>query len=378
METIPNPAVLRWARERLNLSVEELSHLVGKDPETIIKWEAGEDAPSYSALESLAYRHLKVPIAVFFFPEPPEGCDPVGEFRRLPDSELERLSPNTLHLVNRGVAYQDSLIEFLGPVGSKRRIFDDLDRSVGALALARRTREYLGISVEDQFGFQDCEQAFKAWRHALEMAGVFTFKDTMKDEFISGFCLLHHAYPIIFVNNSNAHPRQVFTLAHELGHIMVGIQGVTDINEAYIGAMSGPERRREIACNAFAAEVLVPEQVFRRELGLLRVEGISAIGTLADKYSVSREVILRRCRDFGIISDEDYSAKVEEFMLDYRRGRRPSSGGNYYLTKLAYLGEGFTSIAFDLYRRGRISKTDLAGHLNMNGLYIDRLQQHLG
>jgi len=35
-------------------------------------WEAGASAPTYPQLEALAYKVYKHPLALFFFPEPPE------------------------------------------------------------------------------------------------------------------------------------------------------------------------------------------------------------------------------------------------------------------------------------------------------------------
>jgi transcriptional regulator with XRE-family HTH domain len=80
-----NPKILTWARERSGFSVEELAEKANKSPEEIEMWEAGAGTPSYSCLEHLA-DYLKMPVAVFFFPEPPNLDDPKKKFRRLPKS----------------------------------------------------------------------------------------------------------------------------------------------------------------------------------------------------------------------------------------------------------------------------------------------------
>ena len=101
MKTDINPSVLSWARQRNSLTVEQFAKLLSEDPAEVRLWEEGKSSPTYSTLETIAYRHLKVPIAVFYFPSPPDVDDPVSKFRRLPDFELERLSPDTLQIIRR-------------------------------------------------------------------------------------------------------------------------------------------------------------------------------------------------------------------------------------------------------------------------------------
>ena len=65
-QILATPAVVRWARTRAGYSIEDLTEAFAK----IDQWETGQSYPTYAQLEALANR-LKVPIAVFFFPEPP-------------------------------------------------------------------------------------------------------------------------------------------------------------------------------------------------------------------------------------------------------------------------------------------------------------------
>ncbi len=76
-EQIPvNPDMLKWARETAGLKPAEVAHKMGKDREIISLWEQGDDAPTYIQLEKLAYEIYKQPVALFFFPEPPEEETP--------------------------------------------------------------------------------------------------------------------------------------------------------------------------------------------------------------------------------------------------------------------------------------------------------------
>lgn len=375
-----NPSVLRWARERRGLSVESVAKSLHREPAVVTSWETGAAAPSYAVLERLAASHYKVPVAVFYFPEPPDIEDPVARFRRLPDYERERFSPDTLHKVRLLQAYQVSLRQLMPPGGPAKRIADVVRPSVNddTRQVARRIREYAGVDLSAQIASSSAERALKLWRHALEGCGVFTFKDTLNDRFISGLCLLDPEYPVVLVNNSTSFTRQLFTLLHELSHILYRVHGVTDESEEYFSYLEPQQRRIEILSNQLAAEVLVPSAAFNEDAASVRRNGLSAVSMIADKYCVSREVILRRLLDLGLVTTEYYQKAAAEMAADYKRLKGASGHGNFYLTRLAYLGEGFAKLALSHYRTGRLSPQEVAVHLNINSRHLGKLETYLG
>src|SRR3546814_1070021 len=62
----------------------------------------------------LAYDLYKRPLALFFLPSPPAEPRPEADFRALPDADLHRLRRDTVLLIRRARAYQDSLAELFG------------------------------------------------------------------------------------------------------------------------------------------------------------------------------------------------------------------------------------------------------------------------
>lgn len=341
-------------------------------------WEAGSAAPTYPQLEDLAYRVYKRPIALFFFPEPPDEPDPEHSFRTLPAFEIEELGPDTRFHVRDARALQLALYELNGgknPASGK--IFRDLQvgSSPSAPEIAQQVRAYLEIDLETQkTGWRRPDDALKAWRSAVEESGVFVFKESLRQRDVSGFCLYDEEFPIIYLNNSTATSRQIFTLFHELAHILVRTSGVTKLDDRYIGGLAGEAKRIEIFCNRFAAELLVPGDDFRR-----RIRGLSTddetVATLADEYKVSREVILRRLRDLNLVSQFDYEERAARWRREYEERGRGEGGGNYYATKASYLGEGFLRLAFSRYYQGGISIQQLADFLNIRVSSVPGLEQ---
>ncbi len=374
MKITINPKILTWAREeRNNLTIDMLAERMQREPSEIQEWEDGKKKPTYGQLEDLAYKHLKIPLAVFFFPIVPDYPDPIEKFRRLPDYEMSRLTDDTLKKIRLAQAYQDSLSIITEDHTSKKIFRDIIPGNISASLLASKVRSYLSIDLKEQFTFKSTDSAFKRWRYLLEECGIFTFKDTFKDRFVSGFCLIHDEYPIIFINNSNSFSRQIFTIIHELGHILVGLNGITDIDESYFSYLSKDDRNIEIFCNDFASQVLVPEEGFKEIVTFYKKDGIHAVEDAASKFSVSREVILRRLMDHRIVSESIYKENVSKWNRDFLRKAKDKAGGNYYLTKLSYIGERYAKSAFAQYRKGRIDQSTLASHLNIKAKYLNKL-----
>jgi Zn-dependent peptidase ImmA (M78 family) len=259
--TALNPAVLRWAREQIGLSVEDAASRISKAPEDLQAWENGEAYPTFNQLESLAERVYKRPVALFFLPAPPAEPPPTSEFRTLPELERESLEPDTLLALREARAFRESLRELTGGRNpAERRIWRDLraaDRD--GERLARRVREYLAVDLDTQTSWGSTRQAMIEWRAVVEAVGVFVFKRSFQQREVSGLCLDDEEFPLLLINNSTASSRQIFTLFHELAHILFDVSGVTTVDTSFVERLTGDARRIEIACNRFAAEFLVPQ-----------------------------------------------------------------------------------------------------------------------
>lgn len=216
-----NPTILRWARERSGMSVQDVAGKFKKQADNIEQWESGETSPTYVQLEKLAYELYKRPLAIFFFPEPPNEPSPQQAFRTLPEAEADSLWPDTRYAIREGQSMQLSLNELnYDRNPNERLIFRDVQARLtdNPIALARQVREYLGFTLHMQTTSANEKEALEHWRDAVQDAGVFVFKRSFKQKEVSGFCLLDREFPLIYINNSTPASRQTFTLLHELAH----------------------------------------------------------------------------------------------------------------------------------------------------------------
>jgi Zn-dependent peptidase ImmA (M78 family) len=361
-----NPEVLIWARQTAGLSLVEVAKKFRKDVDIISSWESGEDTPTYVQLEKLAYQIYKRPLAIFFFPEPPEEETPKQAFRTLPEHEIEIMSSRMHYLLRQARVMKMNLLELNeGENPAEKNIVNDLkfhpDISVEEMAAV--VREYLGVNLESQFEFYSVDEALKEWRNVCEANGIYIFKDAFKDEAFSGFCLYDETFPIIYLNNSKAKTRQIFSIFHEMAHLLLGTGGVDTRIEDYIDFLVGDDLKIEILCNRFAGEFLVPDFDFDERIDNITIDEQS-LSDLANLYKVSREVILRKFRDRNLVDDDYYSRKANQWIEEARR-RPTGDGGNYYNTKKAYLGERYVELAFSKYYQKKISIEQLAGYLDV-------------
>jgi len=235
-----NPKVLKWARQATGLSKNEVAERFKKDESVVQLWETGKESPTYPQLERLAYQIYKRPLAIFFFPEPPDEETPEHSFRTLPGFKIEDLSPRVRYLRREALAMKEFLSRLHGGANEKWSAFIskcDFTGGESAIKLASTVREQLGVSFEEQLSWKSTNEAFEKWRTVLASTGVFVYKEAFDQESLSGFCLYDDTFPVIYINNSNARSRQIFSLFHELAHLIARTGGVTTSDESFIDSL---------------------------------------------------------------------------------------------------------------------------------------------
>ena len=366
-EKLPiNKDILIWARTSIGLSIEEVANKFSRSEKVIENWENGNDSPTFSQLERLAFEIYKRPLAVFFFPEVPQEETPKTAFRTLPDTIINELPPEIVKLYRKAKLFQiylEELFEGQKPVESG---FDSLLDKFSITAqsniafISQEIRKGLKISIDEQAKWDSTETAFKSWRSAFEANGIFIFKDAFKNDDYSGFCLYDEKYPVIFVNNSMPDSRQIFTLFHELGHLLFKSGGVDFRSSSYTRLFRDYYLNIEDACNNFANEFLVPQNVFDSfELNVSELQ----FQKLAEYFSVSREVILRNYLERGLITQRYYEEMVDIWIKQSQD--KKGGGGSYYYNRKAYLGDRYISIVYGKYYQNKITADNAAEYLNV-------------
>jgi len=364
-----NPEVLSWARERAGYSVQTATKI---HPE-VGAWESGDGQPTYPQLEMIA-NAFRVPVAVFFFPDPPD-VPPIEEtFRTLGSKQFETIPPRIHLLLRKARALQISLEELYERNPSENVITREQsykDKKVATIATD--LREKLDVSIEQQFSWEKPEIALHYWREAFFNAGVYVFKDQFRNDDYCGFCLHHEEFPIVYINNTNSKTRQIFTMFHELAHLLFHTSGIDMVDDGYIESLPKNSQRIETLCNKLAADFLVPEAALLDQLNGRNVTRDIAT-ELADRFVVSREVIYRRFLDRKLVNKADFDRAIQFWKSQKRENA--SGGGNYYYNKIAYLGEEYIMRAFQAYHKGHIDEELLADYLDTSPKNVSRLEDY--
>lgn len=369
-----NGKIIQWAREYYNMSSEEAAQKIGVDLEKYKDWEAGTDYPTYAKLKKISDVFHK-PSAVFFFPTPPKIASPKGDLRTLPDAVVNRLSRNVILQLEKAKVYQLSLIELYGERDSVFMHRDEFPDSVDALCDFFRGK--LEFPITAQKARKSTKVVFEIYREKFYNIGIYVFKDSFKDNAISGLCVKDDHFPVIVINNSMSFARQTFTLFHELFHLISDTSGAEIIRDDFYSMLDENQSDVERNCDSFANSFLIPLDDFKKELDKSPIDE-DRIKELARLYSVSREAVMYKLLTLGRITNNDYSQLKEAFYGEAIRTQEKKdekkSRGNYYSTKLSYLGNQYTGEVFRQYFSGKISGVKAGEMLQSKVDHLPRLE----
>lgn len=335
------PGMITWARERAGLVIEDLEHRF----KPLSAWESGEINPTLKQLQAYA-KATHTPVGYLFLPEPPEEPLPVADFRRLPTGQTRQPSPDLLDVLylcqQRQEWYRDFAISYGEdpvPLVGSANVNSDV------VQVADEVREISGFTVEDRADLPTWTDALRSLRQKTEEVGILvmisgivgsnTHRKLNPAEF-RGFALSDLYAPLIFVNGTDSKAAQIFTIAHEIGHILLGESGVSNPQ---------PRSRGHIAserwCNSFAAEFLVPIAALNA-IGRSNDDLGEEVKALARRFKVSTLVVLRRIHEAGWVDQPEFEAAYEvelERVLSLDVGG--AGGGDFYKTLRVHVSERF-------------------------------------
>ena len=381
VKALVKPAVLKWARESLNLALPDAAKKIGVKASKLIDWETGTARPTIGQLRKAA-RVYKRPLAVFFLSDPPRDFDALRDFRRLPDPAKATPSPELNLEIRRAQMRRETALELTAGLGIDpyhiQIIRSDLRDPDHFAAEARRI---LGVPLEEQFGWQGRYRALNRWIAALERIGILVFQTSaVAIEEARGFSISAEVYPVIVVNAKDSPRGRVFTLIHEYAHVLLNRGGLCDLHTT--PRRSNQDDEIEVFCNHVAGAFLLPALEFLREPIVARKAvranwEESEVRQLAEKYSVSQEVVFRRLLTLGRISQSFYRQRRQELLEAYSRETERTQGGfvPYHVLKTRDLGRAFIRLVLEAYHTDTINSSDVAEMLGVKLKHLATIEQ---
>lgn len=278
-----------------------------------------------------------------------------------------RPSPMPDGVVN-AIGYVEKLSESLVGLSvdlSLSAEFEAYDGSFGkkdARRLAKKWRSKWGITNEEQIELRSAHKLYSSLRGYIESIGIFVMHQRFGSEEYAGAYLKVGKGPhaILINTGGQSKARKLFTLAHELCHVIIGKTGLSNSAIA--------KNKIETFCNQFAAYLLVP-----REALLEAIQGRNDSQTfdsdsfrrLANRLGVSNQCVVLRLVDEDFIDESQYIKWISMFKgrvptLD--AGDPPGRGGGADTTiqaKRTKYGTALLSKISEAAQRGKIDQIDI-------------------
>src|SRR5579859_5519356 len=378
------PDVAVWARTTAGLSVSEAADLLHEAPTVLLAWERGQEKPSLTQAKALA-RLYRRPLAALLLPDVPVDPATPIDFRRGVAGQARRLTRPILIAIRRARRMQAAAHE----------LFEGLELSAVSLGLdppslapedaAARFRDRLSVSIAEQLSWASDYDALNAWRSAVERLNVLVLQAGMPVEEVRAFSLAPSSPAVIVLNSGDAPTARIFSLFHELGHLVRGQQGICDPASELM--RTADELAEERFCNRFSGALLVPQQAVMHDQLAKAVAANespeSPLGTLASRYKVSRQVMWYRLREVGLINTEVFGAGWAVLGLSDKRPEHERAPGTPFVNPPAWRralledGRGFVSKALEALDRGLVGPADLVDWLEIKTPDIGKLEQQL-
>jgi Zn-dependent peptidase ImmA (M78 family) len=171
--------------------------------------------------------------------------------------------------------------------------------------------------------------------------GVLNINSAPATDYMGFFLEPHAGFPTIFVNRSvSSRKAQLFTLAHELSHALLGADGISN--------PFAPANSIERACNVFAAEFLAPMDAFVRMVEALprgtRSEVSRLIDAVASRTLLSKHAAGIRLLEADYLTRQQFEAWLAMFSTnprtekDEERDASEGGGGAPHAKRLSEIG----------------------------------------
>jgi transcriptional regulator with XRE-family HTH domain len=215
------PTLLRWARDRAGLQVEQLARRFPR----LSRWECGDLRPTRKQLERFA-KATHAPLEHLLRPAPPVERVPIPDLRAPGNPRIGQPSANLLDTLSLCRQRQDWYHDFARSRGDKPLALvgsASVRNDIAATAAAMRAA--LGLDMEERRNIPSWEKTLRRCIDQADALGILVmvngvvgnnnYRRLDPNEF-RGFALVDARAPLVFINGADAKPEQVFTLGHAL------------------------------------------------------------------------------------------------------------------------------------------------------------------
>jgi len=377
IEATPTPSVLVWARESAGMSVEVAAQKLGVEPDQLSSWEAGSARPSIPQLRKAAVAYRR-PLAAFYLPEPPKRFDAMHDFRRMATTGANpQRTPNLAYEIRRAYDRREWALELGAELEQAPAVFRASANVADAVEdVADRLRSAIKITVQAQASWRLDNEAFRGWRTTVERAGILTLQATTLDlDEARGFSISLKPLPVVVVNIKDAPRGRIFTLLHELTHVMLNEGGICDLHDA----------DAEAFCNRVAGAALFPKEAVLQSAVVQHHRKEEAawsdeeLRDLSRQFGGSREAALVRLLTLRLTTQSFYDRMHDRFLQQYEQQQKEKQEAEGFapphVIALSSAGPLFTNLVLENLNRDNITASDVSDYLQIRLKHLKDLQR---
>lgn len=358
-------ARIRDLRERAEMQSQQLAAKVGIDPSAMSNIERGKRSVKTDELARIADALGVSPLAILS-PDSLLARMPVAarvQVAQLSDgSAVKRLTAlaELNEVLSEGGMPPTHKLTDVPPADTVRWLET-------AIELADWARQRLEVDAPSPDRFSNLAEAIE------NRLGIDVMVESYSREDFAGASITDWTFPFILVNEDQPTTRALFTLAHELGHVLSKGGAILTL-DANLTALTNWER----FANAFAANFLMPEAHVN---AIVKKQGreVGSLATMLVEFGVSFESLVYRLHNLALINAagrdqlkaRGWTGVLNELDDTSRRKALLDSMGSLPEHRAPGL---LSDRVFHGYQQGVVSVRPLAGllHLDADGL-LDRL-----
>ena len=321
MASVPiSPQALSWAIAESGISKDDIEVKLKLPSGTVDSWLIEDCKPNRTQFKRLK-QLLKRPAAIFFMDTPPPSTESAVSMRYAFGATSRSRSPEERVAIRNSFRvgrFVGSLWKDLG------RIIADIpsastNENPEEVADMYRTK-YLDVSLDEQMSWPSAAEAFRRWRSLIESMDILVFLYPLGEDSARGFSFTTEFLPVIGVSTAWHASIRVYTLFHELGHLITR----TDSSCIEDSGRNPTEDPIERWCEIFATSCLMPRHdVQAFTAGQEHNDPVQTATWLANKLHVSRKAALLCLIENGQAQWADFRRLESGF-----EKKRSGAGGN--------------------------------------------------
>tara|TARA_B100000929_G_scaffold289935_1_gene281978 strand:- start:1777 stop:2949 length:1173 start_codon:yes stop_codon:yes gene_type:complete len=370
--SIPNPDILRWAREGAGLSLEEAARKLSlkskgmSGAELLSAYETGTKVPTQKKLMDMAKQYHR-PFITFFLPEPPMSASMGEDFRLLPDTQFDEHEGSVKALV-RDIYIRQSIVKEALIDGDEDIDIAFVSQGSTDTSIKKACQvaiNYFNIDIESYRRSANPHDAFNYLRGCVERKGIYVLlvgdlgshHSSISTEAFRGFALSDPVAPFVVINQNDSKAAWSFTLLHEVVHIWLGKTGISAQNNEHIV---------ERFCNDVASNLLVTSgEVIKLydEAMHSDEEFLPALQRLAQDLNISASLVAYRLFRQNMISQAEWvqvRTKLRDLWLKSKaqpKSKTSDAGGDFYNTRRHRAGGALIELVRRSLHDGVITET---------------------